>query len=80
MEDVKELNAADAAGQAAESQKTQSSPADEEDLSLFQEFFQFLKEEKVYWIAPIVLVLLFLGALLILTEGSAVAPFIYTLF
>lgn len=55
-------------------------PQDEKDLSLMQEFFLFLREEKIYWITPIVLVLLALGALLVLTEGSAVAPFIYTLF
>jgi hypothetical protein len=39
-----------------------------------------MKERKKWWLAPIVLALLLLGALIILTEGSAVAPFVYTLF
>lgn len=55
-------------------------PPVEDDPGVIKEFIQFLREEKMYWITPIVLVLLALGALLILTEGSAVAPFIYTLF
>ncbi len=49
-------------------------------LSIFKEFWQFLKVSKKYWLLPIVLMLLALGALLILTEGSALAPFIYALF
>ena len=40
----------------------------------------FLKQEKKYWLAPIVLVLLLLGLLLVFAQSSAVAPFIYTLF
>ena len=44
------------------------------------EFFKFLIKKKKYWIFPICLILLFFGALIILTEGTAVAPFIYTLF
>lgn len=49
-------------------------------LSIVAEFWEFLKVRKKYWLLPIVLVLLALGALMILTEGSALAPFIYALF
>jgi len=49
-------------------------------LSIFLEFLAFLKERKKYWLAPIVIMLILLSALIVLTEGSAVAPFIYTLF
>jgi len=44
------------------------------------EFFEFLKQEKRYWLAPIVVVLVVLGLLLVFAQSSAVAPFIYTLF
>ena len=44
------------------------------------EFWQFLKVRKKFWLAPIMALMLLLGALLLLAEGSAVAPFIYTLF
>jgi len=40
----------------------------------------FLKERKKYWLLPIILTLLLFGALIVLTSGSAIAPFIYTLF
>ena len=49
-------------------------------LSIAVEFWQFLRVRKKYWLLPIVLMLLALGALMILTEGSALAPFIYALF
>ena len=49
-------------------------------LSIMMEFWQFLKVRKKYWLLPIVIMLLALGALMILTEGSALAPFIYALF
>lgn len=49
-------------------------------LSIMMEFWQFLRVRKKYWLLPIVIVLLALGALLILTEGSALAPFIYAIF
>lgn len=49
-------------------------------LSIISEFWAFLKIRKKWWLAPIVVFLLLLGALIILTEGSAVAPFVYTLF
>ncbi|HEU5321299.1 MAG TPA: DUF5989 family protein [Methylomirabilota bacterium] len=44
------------------------------------EFWSFLRERKKWWLAPIVLVLVLMSMLLILTQGSAIAPFIYTLF
>ena len=44
------------------------------------EFLAFLKQEKKYWLAPIVLVLMLFGLLLVFAQSSAVAPFIYTLF
>jgi hypothetical protein len=49
-------------------------------ISIIGEFWDFLKVRKKWWLAPIVLTLLLLGALIILSEGSAVAPFIYTIF
>ena len=48
--------------------------------SIISEFWDFLKHRKRYWLAPIVIVLLLLGALIVFTESSAVAPFIYALF
>lgn len=49
-------------------------------LSIISEFWDFLKVRKKWWLAPIVIFLILLGALIIFTEGSALAPFIYTLF
>jgi len=49
-------------------------------LSILSEFWEFLRVRKKWWLAPIVIILLLLGALIVLTEGSAVAPFIYTIF
>lgn len=49
-------------------------------MSIILEFWEFLKVRKKWWLAPIVIFLVLLGALIIFTEGSAVAPFIYTLF
>jgi len=48
--------------------------------SIVGEFWEFLKFRKRYWLLPIVLVLLLFGALIVFTESSAVAPFIYALF
>lgn len=45
-----------------------------------RQFWEFLKVRKKWWLGPIVGMLLLLGLLLVLTQGSAVAPFIYTLF
>jgi len=49
-------------------------------LDLIKDLWGFLRERKKFWLAPIILVMLLLGALLIFAQGSAVAPFIYTLF
>lgn len=48
--------------------------------SLFKEFWEFLMTRKKWWLLPIMIILLLLGLLIIFTESSAVAPFIYTLF
>jgi len=47
---------------------------------VLREFWMFLKQEKKYWLAPIVFVLALFGLLLVFAQSSAVAPFIYTLF
>ena len=44
------------------------------------ELWQFMRENKKYWLAPIVITLVLVGALLVLAKGSAIAPFIYALF
>ena len=49
-------------------------------LSIVKEFWDFLKVRKKWWITPIVIVLVLLGALIVFSQGSALAPFIYTLF
>ena len=49
-------------------------------LSIIREFIEFLRERKKWWIAPIVVFLLILGGMLIFAKGSALAPFIYSLF
>ena len=49
-------------------------------LSIAFEFWQFMRVRKKFWLLPIILMLLALGALMILSEGSALAPFIYALF
>lgn len=49
-------------------------------LELLKDLWMFMKERKKFWLAPIIIILLLLGTLLVLTQGSAVAPFIYTLF
>ena len=49
-------------------------------LAIIKEFLSFLRERKKWWLAPIVLFLLLLGAFLIFAKGSALAPFIYSLF
>ncbi|UCE50343.1 MAG: hypothetical protein JSW47_09295 [Phycisphaerales bacterium] len=49
-------------------------------ISIFFEFLQFLKHRKKWWLIPLVVFLVLLGMLLALSEGSALAPFIYTLF
>ncbi len=49
-------------------------------MSILAELWQFLRVRKKFWLLPIVLMLLVFGGLIILVQGSAVAPFIYTLF
>ncbi len=49
-------------------------------LMFMKEFWAFLRTRKKYWLLPILIVMLIFGALLVLAQGSAVAPFIYTLF
>ena len=49
-------------------------------LDLAKEFWLFLRVRKKWWLAPIVIVLGLMGLLIVFTEGSALAPFIYTLF
>lgn len=49
-------------------------------MSFLAEFWAFLRERKKYWLVPILLMMALLGGLIVLTQGTAVAPFIYTLF
>lgn len=49
-------------------------------MSFLNDLWGFLKVRKKFWLLPIILVLLLFGALIVLTSGSAIAPFIYTLF
>jgi hypothetical protein len=49
-------------------------------VQVISEFWEFLRFNKKYWLLPIVVVLVAAGLLIVLSQGSAVAPFIYTLF
>ena len=49
-------------------------------VDFLKEFWEFLNERKKYWLLPIIIVLALFGALIVLSQGSAVAPFIYTIF
>lgn len=49
-------------------------------LDFLSELFQYMRQRKKYWLVPLILVLVILGGILVLAQGSAVAPFIYTLF
>ena len=49
-------------------------------FEILSEFYQFMKERKKWWLGPIVVMLLLLGLLMVLTQGSTVAPFVYALF
>lgn len=49
-------------------------------IELIKDLWAFMAERKKFWLLPIILVLLVLGGLLVLAQGSAIAPFIYTLF
>ncbi len=52
----------------------------EDNLSIFAEFWEFLRHRKKWWLTPIIIILLIVSLLIVFAEGSAVAPFIYTLF
>lgn len=49
-------------------------------LDLLKDLWGFMKERKKFWLAPIILMMLLLGALIVFSQGSVVAPFIYTIF
>jgi len=49
-------------------------------IEFIKEFWEFLRERKKFWLIPIIVVTVLLGGVLLLAKGSAVAPFIYTLF
>jgi hypothetical protein len=49
-------------------------------LQLLGEFWQFLKVRKKFWLAPILVILLLLSLVIVMAQGSALAPFIYALF
>lgn len=49
-------------------------------MSFLREFWRFMRVRKKYWLAPIMLMMLLFGGLIVLSQGSAIAPFIYTLF
>lgn len=49
-------------------------------MAFVREFVDFMKVRKKYWLLPILIIMAFFGALIVLSQGSAVAPFIYTLF
>jgi len=49
-------------------------------VEVLAQFWAFMRENKKFWLAPILIVLVLVGLLLVTTQGSAVAPFIYTLF
>ena len=49
-------------------------------MDFLKEFLEFLKVRKKYWLLPILLVLVLFGGLIVLSQGTALAPFIYTIF
>lgn len=49
-------------------------------LGIIDDFTRFLWKRKLWWLIPMVLILFFLGLILVMTQGSVIAPFIYTLF
>ena len=49
-------------------------------IEFWKDLWLFMRERKKFWLAPIIIVMVLLGGLIILAQGSAVAPFIYTLF
>jgi len=49
-------------------------------LDLIKDLWAFMRDRKKFWLAPIIIIMLLLGALIVLTQGSRVAPFLYTIF
>ena len=49
-------------------------------LGILKEFWDFLKVRKKWWLTPIIVVMILLGALIVFSKGSALSPFVYTLF
>ena len=49
-------------------------------LDLLKDLWAFMRERKKYWLLPLIITLVLLGALIVLSQGSVIAPFIYTLF
>ena len=49
-------------------------------IDLVKDIWDFLKVRKKYWLAPLIITILFMGTLIVITQGSVVAPFIYTIF
>lgn len=49
-------------------------------IELLKDLWGFMRERKKFWLAPIILLMLLFGSLIVLSEGSVIAPFIYTLF
>lgn len=49
-------------------------------MDFLKEFWQFIRVRKKYWLLPIFIILILFGSLIILSQGSAIAPFIYTIF
>jgi hypothetical protein len=49
-------------------------------IEFLKEFLEFIKERKKFWLLPILIILALFGGLIVLSQGSAVAPFIYTIF
>ena len=49
-------------------------------FELFKDIWDFLKIRKKYWLAPLIITIVLMGALIVFTEGSVVAPFIYSIF
>jgi hypothetical protein len=49
-------------------------------MEFIKEFWQFIRIKKKYWLLPIIIVLVLFGGIIVLSQGSAIAPFIYTIF
>jgi len=49
-------------------------------IEILKDLWGFLKERKKWWLLPVIILLLLIGALILMTSGSAIAPFIYTIF